>query len=198
MGFTFKIEIPRGRDGKQKTMFNKIPTKGLPLRSQRWCCEELKEYGGNNRYCITGVRWAESSRRASERGLNEITGKTKNETIILNNDNDMRRKLSEICIIKQRLILNPIIDWEDNDVWEFINTTKIPINPLYGLGWKRVGCIACPMAGSQKELEMFPKYKAAYFRAAKKYWEKRITRQERIDGMMESPEAYFEWWLNQK
>ena len=194
LGYIFRIDIPRGRDGKQKTMFNKIPSKGLPLRSQRWCCEELKEYGGKGRYCITGVRWAESSRRANQRSLHEISGDNKTDHIILNNDNDMKRKLSEICILKEKLILNPIIDWSDDDVWEFIKKYNLPFNPLYEKGWKRVGCIGCPMGNGRKELDMFPKYKNAYFKAAAEYWRRR---QERIkENDFPDPESYFEWWLN--
>jgi phosphoadenosine phosphosulfate reductase len=195
LGHVFRVEIPRGRDGRQKTMWNKIPTKGLPLRSQRWCCEQLKEFGGEGRYCITGVRWAESSRRATQRNIHEVSGKTKKEHIVFNNDNDMRRKLSEMCLMKRNFVLNPIIDWSDQDVWDFINERKLPVNPLYSQGWKRVGCIGCPMANARKELEMFPKYKAAYFRAAIEYWKRRKERQIEISGMMESPESYFEWWL---
>ena len=199
LGYVFKVEVPRGRDGKQKTMWSKIPSKGLPLRSQRWCCEQLKESGGNDRYCITGVRWAESSRRATQRNIHEISGDTKKEHLIFNNDNDMRRKLSEMCILKRRFILNPIIDWSDQDIWEFIQNKNIPVNPLYGKGWKRIGCIGCPMSSNgRKELDMFPKYKNAYFRAACKYWERRKLRQEVLTGMMESPESYFEWWLGKQ
>jgi len=200
MGYTFRIEIPRYSNGKQKTMWSGIVTRGLPLRSQRWCCEVLKEFGGNDRYCITGVRWAESNRRAAQRGVNEITGKTKREHIILNNDNDMHRKLSEMCLQKRKIVLNPIIDWSDQDVWDFIKERNLPVNPLYSQGFKRVGCIGCPMSHkSKKGLDMFPKYKQAYFKAAKIYWERRKERQENkgqlVYGMMESPESYFNWWL---
>jgi len=69
---------------------------------------------------------------------------------------------------------------------------------LYEQGWKRVGCIGCPMANSRKELNMFPKYRDLYFKAAAIYWERRKARQvdqEQLNGMMASPESYFEWWL---
>jgi phosphoadenosine phosphosulfate reductase len=196
-GYVLRIEIPRGRDGKQKTMWNRIPTKGLPLRNQRWCCEELKEFGGDDRYCITGVRWAESSRRSNSRKVHEITGDTKKEHIIFNDDNDMRRKLSEMCLAKRRFVLNPIIDWSDIEVWEFIESRNLPINPLYVQGWKRVGCIGCPMSSNgRKELEKFPKYKDAYFRAAKRHIEHRREVGLPEKEIMESPEKYFDWWLN--
>jgi phosphoadenosine phosphosulfate reductase len=197
LGLTFRIEIPRFRDGRQKTMWNGIVTKGLPLRNQRWCCERLKEFGGNDRYCITGVRWAESSRRANQRNVHEITGITKKDHIVLNNDNDMRRRLSEMCLAKRRFVLNPIIDWLDEDVWDFIKSRQIPVNPLYGMGWIRVGCIGCPMSvNGRKELDQFPKYKAAYFRAAKRHIEHRRAAGLPEKDIMETPERYFEWWLN--
>jgi phosphoadenosine phosphosulfate reductase len=59
LGYSFIIEYPRYSNGKLKTMWNRIVIKGLPTRIQRWCCKELKEYGGIGRYCITGVRWEE-------------------------------------------------------------------------------------------------------------------------------------------
>jgi phosphoadenosine phosphosulfate reductase len=199
MGFIFRVEIPRYRDGRQKTMWNGIITNGLPLRNQRWCCKELKEFGGDTRYCITGVRWAESSRRENSRKVHEIKGKTVKENIIFNDDNDMRRRLSEMCLAKRRFVLNPIIDWSDNDVWDFLNERGVPINPLYAQGWKRVGCIGCPMSSNgRKELDQFPKYKAAYFRAAQRHIEHRREVGLPEKEIMETPEKYFEWWLTGK
>ncbi|GHV89868.1 hypothetical protein AGMMS50268_03710 [Spirochaetia bacterium] len=196
MGHTFRVDTPRFRDGRQKTMWNGVVTKGLPLRSQRWCCERLKEFGGNDRYCVTGVRWAESSRRANSRNMHEIPGETKRDHIIFNNDNDMRRKLTELCLQKRKFILNPIVDWSDEDVWQFLKDRRVPVNPLYSQGWNRIGCIGCPMSrNGRKELERFPKYKAAYFRAAKKHVEHRREVGLHEKGIMESPEKYFEWWL---
>ena len=196
MGYNFRIEIPRYRNGKQKTMWNGIVKKGLPTRKVRWCCEQLKESGGMGRYCITGVRWAESPKR-KKRGLHEEIARKKENKVVLNNDNDMHRRLSEFCIPKQKFILNPIIDWTEDDVWEFIKQRNIPVNPLYAQGYKRVGCVGCPMSGKARirDFEKKPKYKDAYFRAVISYFEYRKERGLRIDGQMESPEIYFDWWL---
>jgi phosphoadenosine phosphosulfate reductase len=197
LGHTFRIEIPRFRDGRQKTMWNGIVTRGLPLRSQRWCCERLKEFGGDDRYCITGVRWAESPRRANSRDVHEITGETRRDHIIFNDDNDMKRKLTEMCLQRRRFVLNPIVDWSDADVWDFLNERGVPINPLYAQGWARVGCIGCPMSGKgRKELDQFPKYKAAYFRAAQRHIEHRREAGLPEKEIMQTPERYFEWWLD--
>jgi phosphoadenosine phosphosulfate reductase len=196
-GYIFRIEIPRFRGGRQKTMWNGIVTKGLPLRSQRWCCERLKEFGGDDRYCITGVRWAESPRRSNSRDVHEITGKMKRDHIIFNDDNDMKRKLTEMCLRRRRFVLNPIVDWSDADVWDFLNERGVPINPLYAQGWVRVGCIGCPMSGKgRKELDQFPKYKAAYFRAAQRHIEHRREAGLPEKAIMQTPERYFEWWLD--
>ena len=108
----------------------------------------------------------------------------------------MHRRLSEICTAKRKIMLNPIIDWSDSDVWEFITLHKIPMNPLYNQGFKRVGCIGCPLSSrGRKELENAPKYKKAYFKAVVKHFEYRKERGLGLDGIMETPEKYFEWWL---
>ena len=38
-----------------------------PTRQVRYCCSVLKEGGGENRFVVTGVRWAESARRKNTR-----------------------------------------------------------------------------------------------------------------------------------
>ena len=94
-------------------------------------------------------------------------------------------------------MVNPIIDWKTDDVLDYIESEHICMNPLYGCGFSRVGCIGCPMAGKagrEAEFAMFPKFKAAYIRA---FDTMLITRIER--GM----EAYswqsgvdvFHWWM---
>jgi phosphoadenosine phosphosulfate reductase len=194
-GFVFRIEYPRYSDGRQKTMWNGIYRKGLPTRAARWCCAELKEFGGVGRYCITGVRWEESAKRRG-RGVHEEIAGSRDDRVILNNDNDMRRRLSESCIPKRKFMLNPIIDWVEEDVWEFIKLRNLPVNPLYAQGFKRVGCIGCPIShNGRRELDNIPKYKNCYYRAVVKHFEYRKERGLKLDGVMESPDSYFEWWL---
>jgi phosphoadenosine phosphosulfate reductase len=193
--YSLRIEYPRFKDGKQKTMFGMIPKRGLPTMIQRWCCAELKEYGGLGRYCITGVRWEESPKRKANRASNEIYGKEKKDNIILNNDNDMMRRLSESCIPKRKFILNPIIDWTENDVWDFIKKRCLPYNPLYNMGFKRVGCIGCPMA-KKDELEQYPKYKSLYYKAACRYIEHRKALGLVSERSFENADIYFNWWRN--
>lgn len=50
--------------GKSTSMWKLIPEKLMPpTRLARYCCEVLKEHGGDNRFIATGVRRAESVKR---------------------------------------------------------------------------------------------------------------------------------------
>lgn len=155
--------------GQRVTMWSLIPQKGFPpTRLQRYCCAVLKETAGDGRYIATGVRWAESSRRKKTRGIYEAKHKDPKKRIILTNDNDDQRKLFETCMQRRSAVCNPIIDWADEDVWDYIRAEHIPVNPLYQCGYSRVGCIGCPMAGlrmRRKEFADYPKYRDAYIRA---------------------------------
>lgn len=149
----------------------------LPLRTARYCCQYFKErtitseVDGKPVFIATGVRWSESSARKG-RSEFEVIGRTaqKGERILAN-DNELERKLFEDCKLKGERVVNPIIDWEEYDIWDFIRDRKIPYNPLYDLGFKRVGCICCPMAQPKENeqlLEMWPKYRDAFIRAIDK------------------------------
>lgn len=124
--------------------------KCLPTRLIRFCCKELKERGGTGRFCVTGVRWAESSRRKNTRGALEAFGNSKKDGRILNADNDDDRRELEHCIPKRKYICNPIVDWDDEEVWEFIKGHGFAYCSLYDEGFKRLGCIGCPNASPRE------------------------------------------------
>ena len=184
-------------DGSRITMWNLIVKQGVPTRLQRFCCRYLKETGGRDRFIATGVRWDESAARKKNRGALEVITSKKDNSLILSNDNSEDRRLFESCQLKGKRVVNPIVDWKTDDVLDYIESEHICMNPLYGCGFSRVGCIGCPMAGKagrEAEFAMFPKFKAAYIRA---FDTMLITRIER--GM----EAYswqsgvdvFHWWM---
>lgn len=116
--------------------------------------------------------------------------------MVLNNDNDESRKLVEQCYQKRKTVLNPIIDWTDDDVWEFIRTEKIPVCGLYGEGMHRLGCIGCPMAGvhgREKEFLRWPKYKEMYIRSFEKMNNVRIERGMKTGWT--NGQDVFNWWM---
>ena len=149
--------------------------------------------GGAGRFIATGVRWAESSNRKHNRGIFEKNG-DKEHRIILNNDNDDRRMLFENCRLKSKRTGNPIIDWSDDDVWQFLYDASNPVNPLYAEGHCRVGCVGCPMAGKKGREEEFlrwPPYKKLYMLAFKNLIEARIAKG--MPTTWQTPEDVFNW-----
>lgn len=145
-GIKCSIVMPRYKD-KPVSMWTLIPQKLMPpTRLVRYCCAVLKENTGRDRFIATGVRWAESTNRKKKRGTMEFNHREKEKRIILMGDNDEKRQLFETCSIKGKMTVNPIVDWTDDDVWDYIHSERLPVNSLYCEGWKRVGCIGCPLA----------------------------------------------------
>lgn len=167
----------------------------LPTQTMRFCCAELKESAGANTVTLTGVRRAESIKR-SKRNEVEVSNHKFSGTI----DQFNRDKESEIVCIsgKDKIIVNPIIDWTDKDVWNFLNNVaKVPHCSLYDEGWHRIGCLFCPMA-SLKELRRmearYPRYKAAFIRTIHKLREGNWLN----DYPDATDEEVFQWWLSKR
>ncbi len=189
--------------GGRVTMWNLIPKKSMPpTRRVRYCCSVLKETGCKNRMIATGVRWDESNKRKN-RAEFEFLGKTSREGIritekMLLSDCDESRKLFEHCEMKAKTAVNPIIDWGNRDIWDFYwNECKIH-NPLYSMGYNRVGCIGCPMAGKAryKEFADFPQYRRMYILAFERMLEE-IKRRGGKPTWTCGEEVFF-WWMEDK
>lgn len=123
------IDIPHDKDGNRVSMWSLIVKNGLPPTClMRYCCAELKEKGGKGRMKITGVRSAESAKRAKNSGLIKIIGKPKTVQkmaenlgadyevsqaggLVMNMDNAENRRLVEYCYRTTMAIINPILDW---------------------------------------------------------------------------------------
>lgn len=191
----------------------KIP----PTRLFRYCCEHLKERGGKGRMKITGVRWAESSRRKESQGLVSVVGKPKTMQkrveeasvdfrvnrqggLILNDDNDDSRRFVEMCYRTTSTMVNPIVDWTDEDVWEFLRAHGCESNPLYQCGWKRIGCIGCPMSGGKqmaKKFDRWPKYKTLYINAFDRMLAARREAGLRTDEAWRDGKSVLRWLMGE-
>lgn len=183
-------------DGSRTTMWNLIPRKLMPpTRLVRYCCSELKEGGGKGRFIATGVRWAESVARKKNRGALEVLASRKSNKLVLENDNDENRRLFETCQIKGKRVVNPIIDWQEADVLDYAEAKHILMNPLYCEGFKRVGCVGCPMAGKSRVMEFnrYPKIKAAYIRAFDRMLAERTRRG--LENTWQTGTDVFHWWM---
>lgn len=207
------MDYPRDADGNVITMWNLIPKKLMPpTRLVRYCCDKLKESGGEGRLTVTGVRWAESSNRKANQGELTIIKAAKEVKespdfiqtdrggVVLLNDNTESRRLMEQCIPKGKVTLNPIIDWEDDDVWEYLNEhAKVPHCSLYDEGFKRLGCVGCPMGdvkGQAADFARWPKYERQYIRTFDKMIAEMHSRN--IKCNWENGEVAFVWWSKNK
>ena len=183
-------------DGSRVTMWNLIPRKLMPpTRVVRYCCAELKEGGEKGRFIATGVRWAESTARKRRGGLEVLTSKPQNK-LILSNDNDEDRRLFETCQLKGKRVVNPIVDWQTADIWDYAGAEKISMNPLYCEGFLRVGCVGCPMASKTRAMEFarYPRIKAAYIRAFYRMLDKRIALGKDTHSWRSGVDV-FHWWM---
>lgn len=156
-----------------------VKKKILPTRTLRWCCAEYKEKGGAGTVTLVGVRHAESARRADRP---EVTTSSRKfggslEDFFAFQEQEIRKKYKNLnfdqwsidqmqtltCLSgKDKIIVSPIIDWSEADVWEFLNkVVQVPHCDLYDppFNQKRIGCILCPMANKKQKLrdcELFP------------------------------------------
>lgn len=153
------------------SMWQLIKHKGMPpRRNSRYCCEVLKERGGNGRIVVTGIRWAESNRRS-------------------------KRRLVEACYRNRKggkKYLNVIIEWSTSDVWSYIRSRGLRYCSLYAEGFTRVGCVLCPMTRNvQQQFERWPKLCALWERAVK------ATLKPNDDRFrFRSADEYWRWWLD--
>lgn len=160
-------------DYPELSIWRLIEKQGIPpTRLMRYCCKVLKEYGGEGRYKVLGVRWSESSGRKNN------------------------RKMVELCYKNDTRTINPIIDWTEAEVWQFHEKYNLLHNPLYDEGYKRVGCIGCPQKGSkgmEEDFRRFPKYKENYIKAFD-----RMLKVREIKGLKttwKTGEEVMKWWI---
>lgn len=193
-GVKCTVEMPTYK-GQPTTMWDLIPQKLMPpTRLVRYCCEVLKEHGGTGRVIATGVRWAESAAR-KKRGALEVAHRDHKKKLVLMNDNDEDRRAFETCALKGKRIVNPIIEWSTEDVLDYCESFRLEMNPLYSMGFCRVGCVGCPMAGNARKMEfrMFPTYRAAYIRAFGRMLEEKRPRD--LPTRWQTGRDVYHWWM---
>lgn len=209
------FDIPKDKNGRPVSMWTLIANDTMPpTRIARYCCRYLKENGGKGRLKVTGVRWGESVNRKNshsevtfadkktlkiiEEELDEMDyAVTKKGNAVLRLDNRENARIVEMCYKNHTTMVNPIIDWTEEEVWEFLKENHIPYCSLYDEGFKRLGCIGCPMGRKEQrlyELERWPKYKNLYLIAFGKMLEQRKARDR--GELWTTPEEVMEWWID--
>jgi len=154
----------------EKSMFKLIENNiSLPMRNNRFCCRLIKEIGGIKSVVITGVRKAESRSRQSHKEI-----------------------LHQCIKGEDRIQIAPILEWRTFEIWEFIKNHIGYYCQLYDLGFRRIGCVACPSAyykTRQKELLISPRFRYAY----KKAIQKCIDLGNYND--FDNADDVFNWWI---
>ena len=166
----------------EKSFFKAMPIRGIPMRIGRWCCDEYKErkiYTQDTRL-IMGVRADESPRRKAWKQVS-------------------RHQTTKAVVIL------PILFWKEGQLWEYIRQNCIAYCCLYDEGFKRLGCVGCPMTSSQKrrvEFGRWPQYERLWKKGFKEYWENKTGKLDRNgnlwfgDRNFSNWQEMWNWWLN--
>lgn len=168
----------------------------LPTRAMRFCCKEFKEVYGGGKMTLTGIRKQESARRSKRK---EISTEIKSVRKELQFDQFSEHKEQMVSCVngKDKIILSPIIEWTEKDVWEFIKqVVKVPYCSLYDKGRTRIGCLCCPMPTMKSRLRDIREYPHV-----KKNWMRTI--QYLIDNdknpyHFDNAADWFDWWISGK
>lgn len=164
-----------------KNMMSRVAEKSAapPTRMMRWCCDEYKENSQPfvGRVKIVGVRAAESPRRKHRWSENAL---------------DMNKQKT-IC---------PIVYWSDDQVWEFLKQYGVTVCVLYSEGWKRLGCVGCPLNNQSREKEFvrWPAFERNWKNAVVKNWENFHDKQTlkgkpTFQSRFKSGEELWHWWM---
>ena len=212
-GIKATVEYHRNEDGTNTTMWSLIEKKCIPpTRIIRYCCAELKENSTPNRFCALGVRAAESTKRQGRDTFSTRGGSYASAIFFsLSHALEVHQESQEIqddawdCTLIKNMkehkdtIVNPIYEWSDSDIWEYIRKNNMKVNPLYEMGYTRVGCIGCPLAPyhqRKKEFNDFPKYKQLYINAFDKAIKNR--RKRGLKEIWKNGQEMYDWWLEEK
>lgn len=194
-----------------------LKKKVLPTRVMRWCCQVFKEGHGAGRVKLIGIRHEESVQR-SKRNEMEVSSykfsgtqdefeEWQKEQIKKQYDQfDIDQEDTVKCVSgKDSIIVSPIIDWTEKDVWEFLNyVVKVPHCELYDKGRKRIGCILCPisrMSELRRDCKDYPHAKHRWLETIKEMRRRGFMRNidEYIDTSVytedEMSEYVFDWWI---
>lgn len=159
----------------KETMYALIERKMiLPSRWMRYCCDILKERGGESRVVVMGIRAEEGQHRA-ERG--EVAADRRDPA---------------------KRYVNPVFMWTRDDIWQYINERRLPYCSLYDEGFTRLGCVGCPMAGPkerERQFERWPGIERAYIAACQHAVDRRIEKGKQSETLWKSGQEMFDWWM---
>lgn len=170
-----------------------LKTHSLPTRRIRWCCAKLKEMSGAGKVTLIGIRHAESARRSKR---NEV--ETGDRKFSGNFDQFSEHRETMVTCVggKDKILVSPIINWTERDVWGFLNGNGIEHCSLYDEGSTRIGCILCPMSNYKQKLkdcQRFPHVRRKWIQTIQKLIDAGYINRSFTDA-----EFGFNWWISDK
>jgi 3'-phosphoadenosine 5'-phosphosulfate sulfotransferase (PAPS reductase)/FAD synthetase len=124
----FNLEV---NFGTEDVFLRTLTEHGKLTAAAPWCRKNIKAplkeaitqklYGSNSFVAIEGSRWYENDFRRSHPRLNWISD------------------------YKNQIWAHPIASWTGLDVWTYITANRLPLNPLYEMGFQRTTCWLCPI-----------------------------------------------------
>lgn len=167
----------------------------LPTRVMRWCCAEYKEMSGGGKVTLIGIRNQESARRSKRKEVStQIKGTRTDETF--DQWSEHKEKMVACVSGKDKILISPIINWSEQDVWEFLNSNNIPHCLMYDEGYKRIGCILCPMSNRKQKIrdcKRFPHVREKWIQTIQK-----LIDAGYINYNFDDAEFGFNWWISEK
>lgn len=170
-----------------------VKKKSLPTRMIRYCCQYLKEQSGAGTVTVLGIRKEESSKRAKRNELEISNHKYSNTLDQFNID---KKEITACIKGKDKIILNPILEWTTSDVWNFIRLRKLNFCSLYQQKYTRIGCMFCPMSSTRTKYLDREKYPKVEIQIKKSIDE--LTKNGYGFNLKCNVDDIFNWWISNK
>jgi phosphoadenosine phosphosulfate reductase len=110
-----------------------------------------------NRHECCGIRKVEPLRRAIEGLTGWVTGLRREQSVT-------RAELAPVELDGNNggiLKINPLLEWTEEQVWEYATLHSVPLSRLYAQGYRSIGCAPCTRAVAPGE----------HARAGRWWWE---------------------------
>ncbi len=157
------------------TFWHGIMKKNPPSVFARWCCDVLKKNPTKKiqiKSRIMGIRKEESKKRSQYPRINKI------------------RKTKQIQYY-------PILEWNEAEIWEFIEGMGLAYPSLYDEGFGRLGCVVCPQRGFKQHTHCRVRWPGLYHTfdvVVTKWW--LMRKEQGYDMRHEGPQEYLEAWYH--
>lgn len=127
--------------GRGNTTFMRDLSKKAGVKLSNSCCRRMKETPARQFYREHGIEGVVTGLRVSESLMRKLNFA----------DYGALRYSSTY----NTLVAWPLYAWTDADIASYVEVKALPLNPLYGMGYKRVGCWACLQDMFHKDSRLF-------------------------------------------